>query len=233
MPTLKQKLVAQKIVENRGKSISKAMREVNYSEKTAKNPKNLTDSKGWQELMDERLSDNLISETHEGLLKSQRLDHMTFPLGCKLNNEKEAYIAEEIAKAKKQKREIKEFDILSDEDIIADLKSVNCTVRRIVHGEQARHVYFWSPDNHARKDAIDMSYKLKGRYAPLKVKNMATGLEDLTDEELDDLLKDKSFIIDRYKKYGGTKNPQGEIKAKVSPVVKIRKIRSKGGKHGR
>ncbi len=32
----------------------------------------------------------------------------------------------------------------------------------------ARHVYFWSADNKARDGALDMAYKLKGKYAPEK-----------------------------------------------------------------
>ena len=49
MATVKQKAVLDKIIEKRG-SISAAMREVGYSEATAKNPKNLTQSIGFQQL---------------------------------------------------------------------------------------------------------------------------------------------------------------------------------------
>ena len=48
-PTIKQKKAIQKIVENHG-NVSKAMREVGYEYKTAKNPKNLTESKGYKEV---------------------------------------------------------------------------------------------------------------------------------------------------------------------------------------
>lgn len=61
MPTIKQKLAVQKIVENHG-NISKSMREVGYSENSAKNPKNLTESKGFHELCDELgLTDELLT----------------------------------------------------------------------------------------------------------------------------------------------------------------------------
>lgn len=50
MPTIKQKLVAQKIMQNGG-NVSKAMLEVGYSKKTAKTPQKLTNSKGFQKLM--------------------------------------------------------------------------------------------------------------------------------------------------------------------------------------
>ena len=67
MVTIKQKLVAEKIVENHG-NISKTMEEVGYAKKTAKNPKNLTESKGWQELMDKYIPDSLLAKKHKELL---------------------------------------------------------------------------------------------------------------------------------------------------------------------
>lgn len=59
MATMKQKLAVKKIMEKRG-SVSAVMREVGYDEDTAKNPKNLTESKGYQELLNEYLPDDLI-----------------------------------------------------------------------------------------------------------------------------------------------------------------------------
>lgn len=67
MPTQKQKLVATKIVENRG-NISKSMREAGYSRATAKNPMNLTRSKGWSELMEKDFPDKLLTRQHHKLL---------------------------------------------------------------------------------------------------------------------------------------------------------------------
>ncbi len=67
MPTIKQKLALSKIVENRG-NISKSMLEAGYNETTAKNPKNLTESKGWKELLDKSISDRkLIKVLDDGL----------------------------------------------------------------------------------------------------------------------------------------------------------------------
>ena len=60
MATRKQKLALNKIVENRG-NISKSMREVGYDDTTAKNPKNLTESKGYKELLKgSGLDENLV-----------------------------------------------------------------------------------------------------------------------------------------------------------------------------
>ena len=59
-PTIKQKQAVERIVENHG-NISKSMREVGYEENTCKNPKNLTESKGFKELCDEcGLTDQFI-----------------------------------------------------------------------------------------------------------------------------------------------------------------------------
>jgi len=51
MVTARQKLAVDKIIENRG-NVSRAMLEAGYTPATAKNPKNLTDSDGYKELMD-------------------------------------------------------------------------------------------------------------------------------------------------------------------------------------
>ena len=64
MATIKQKTAFNKIVENRG-NISKTMREVGYSKKTAKNPKNLTQSIGWQELLNTIQDFALINKLNE------------------------------------------------------------------------------------------------------------------------------------------------------------------------
>lgn len=68
MATQKQKEAMNKIMENRGMPISTAMLEVGYKPKTAKNPKNLTESDGWLELMDKYLPEKDLAKVHkEGL----------------------------------------------------------------------------------------------------------------------------------------------------------------------
>lgn len=140
----------QKILDNlaeNGGSMRKAITAAGYSQEMADNPTRITDSKTWGEVLEQALPDSRLTETHDALLKASRLDHMVFGLGPKKNSDKK-----------------EGEDVLSDEDIGSMLEEVNCTLRRIVHGETARHVYFWSNDNRSRKDALDMAYKLKGRY---------------------------------------------------------------------
>lgn len=63
--------VLNKLLENTGISISKAMREAGYGEGYAKNPQDLTRSKTWQDLLDEYLPDDLIAEKHKALLEKK------------------------------------------------------------------------------------------------------------------------------------------------------------------
>ena|SRR3990167_11287931 len=143
MATEKQKLAAEKIMDNHG-NVSKTMLEVGYTEATSKNPKNLTESDGWKELMGSVLSDEKLLEKHNELLNATDIEHMIFPVA------------------------------VTDEEITELLTSVNCKPRKFMHGDTANHVWFWSADNKSRKDALDMAYKLKGKYAGDKVEHSGT-----------------------------------------------------------
>lgn len=74
--TIKQKLVALKITENHG-NISKTMLEVGYSPNTAKKPQNLTESKGWQQLLEEYLPDDKLLKTHDEALQATKWNDFT------------------------------------------------------------------------------------------------------------------------------------------------------------
>lgn len=67
MSTTKQRKALANFMENRGVA-SRAMLDAGYSENSAKNPKNLTDSKGWNELVEQYIPDKLLTRVHkEGL----------------------------------------------------------------------------------------------------------------------------------------------------------------------
>jgi len=73
MATLKQKGVFNKMVENGG-NMGKAMREVGYSEAMAKNPHKVTQSKGFQEIMEKYgLDDATLAKKHKELLESKKV----------------------------------------------------------------------------------------------------------------------------------------------------------------
>lgn len=59
MATERQKNAVEKIVENGG-NVSKAMRDAGYSPETAKTPSKLTNSAGYEELMEAYLPDDML-----------------------------------------------------------------------------------------------------------------------------------------------------------------------------
>lgn len=74
MTTIKQKLAVAKIMESHGAiAVSRAMEEVGYDPTTAKNPKNLTESKGWKELMDDWLPDDKLLKAHDEALDAVKI----------------------------------------------------------------------------------------------------------------------------------------------------------------
>lgn len=153
-----------------GKPVSTAMREAGFSKATAKNPQVLTSTANWKRILEKELSDDLLAEVHVGLMSSQTLGHMVFPLGPKGKDDNDLSGAnpDNNTTPEEDKNLKAERTTLTDKEIKEMLAEVNCKVKRIVHGENARHVYFWSPDNNARRSALDLAYKLKGKYAPEK-----------------------------------------------------------------
>jgi hypothetical protein len=180
-PTEMQVKALEKLIEG-GRTKGEALREVGYSEAVATQPGKVFGSPTLIALMDEiggsvskvemktwmaliykeiGMGEDELGKKHK-LLNATRLDHMLFPTGPKEDTD--------------------DPDELSDNGIRELLASVNCTVRRIIHGEQARHVYFWSADNKARKEALDMAYNLRGSYAPKKTQsNHLVGVFSMSD----------------------------------------------------
>ena len=79
-PTTKQKKVMEIITENQGIPIGKAMEQAGYTKVTAESPTNLTNSKSWQQLMDEYLPDQLLQRKHqEGLDATKKEDKEQVP----------------------------------------------------------------------------------------------------------------------------------------------------------
>lgn len=130
-----------------GSTIKSAMVKAGYSEKTAKRTNKVTRTKGWEELMQQELPDGLLAKKHRELLDGTEIDHMVFPLN------------------------------ISDEEITELLVSANCLAKKFMHSETQTHVWFFAPDNKAKKDALDMAYKLKGKYAPDKHLNVNVEVE--------------------------------------------------------
>lgn len=167
MPTTKQIKAAKLFVENLGnpdtKTLAEVLRAAGYSEVQARNPQQITSTKTWQSLIEEYLPDDMLAQAHQSLIVSQKLDHMVFPLGPKGEDEPNLSGSKPNAENSIEKSGVKvERTTLTDEEIKDMLAEVNCTVRRIVHGETGRHVYFWSPDTASRSKAVELAYKIKG-----------------------------------------------------------------------
>lgn len=77
MATHKQKLVAKDILENTGKPISRAMLDAGYAPATAKNPSELTESKGWNELLEEMLPDEDLLNAPKEALRAMKWNDFT------------------------------------------------------------------------------------------------------------------------------------------------------------
>lgn len=67
----RQKLLAKKLIENGG-NVSKSMVEVGYSKAYAKNPQKITNTKSWEELMEQYLPDEKLQQVHEEGLEATR-----------------------------------------------------------------------------------------------------------------------------------------------------------------
>lgn len=134
MATIKQKKVANLIIKNKG-NVSKSMKEAGYSKASSKNPKIVTTSKGWEELMDEYLPEIELARLHREQLNAE----MT--------------------------------------------RSLNFKVVKL-------------PDNDARLKALDLAYKLKGKYAPEQIELTKRKYQDLSNKELLELqTKLKNYLL--------------------------------------
>lgn len=160
-PTIRQKRVVKKVVEmveNGGSvSVSKAMREAGYSEATASNPKKVTSTKTWQDLMNEYLPDEDLQQHHKQLLNLGRIEHMV--MSSSLTKDEARALIEDVH---------------------------GCTVKKMREINGQLHVWFLAPDATAKKSALELAYKIKGKFAPSEVNvTVKSKLDNLTDEELE------------------------------------------------
>lgn len=72
-PNMRQKKAFENVLENGG-NLGKALVDAGYSETTSKRPKKVTETKGWKELLDKYIDDNLLQETLKNGLKAEYND---------------------------------------------------------------------------------------------------------------------------------------------------------------
>lgn len=152
MVTIKQETAAKKLMENHG-NVSKAMLDAGYDPTTAKNPKNLTESKGFQELMGEAFPFRKLKKKHNELLNAAHLRTMIF------------------------EEEAEDEDIRKYLQLIQGVKVVSITLKKIekynkktktTSENRWKEVRYVSPDRKTQISSLDMMYKILGHYAPIK-----------------------------------------------------------------
>ena len=74
--TIKQSLAIKNVMENHG-NVSRAMLDAGYTPATAKNPKNLTESKPFKELLATELKDSLLVKKHKEALDATKWNDFT------------------------------------------------------------------------------------------------------------------------------------------------------------
>ena len=116
-------------------TLGKILRESGYSDSMSLQPSRIVQSKSFQELLNEYLPDDLITEVHGDALQAAKLDHYVFP-------------------AKEDDEVIKET--------VESVKGAKLV--KIRKNLQWKRAYFWIPDNQSRMKAIAEAYKVKGSY---------------------------------------------------------------------
>lgn len=69
--TLRQKIVFSKLMEGKGSSMKKILKEAGYSESVQNAPTKVTKSKTWQDLMEQYLPDDQLAKIHNDLLNKK------------------------------------------------------------------------------------------------------------------------------------------------------------------
>lgn len=173
------KRLAKKILEigkkNLGKGkplppLGQVMKSVGYSDSYSANPQQLKGTETWDELMKIFLPDSLIAQRHHELLNHGEISHFIFPL----------------KELSKKEREKKEDSQINDDEIKMVIESVpGCKLIYIKRDKYFGAVaYFQAPSGRIRKDALDMSYKLKAKYAPDKIELTKRKYQDMSNAEL-------------------------------------------------
>ena len=156
---------------NSKNSMGKIMLEVGYSHAYAKNPQKLKNTKGWKDLITLAVPEDEVVLSHGELLHAFRLQHYIFSISE------------------------------SDEIIKAIINSLpGCRLVKINKLQQHKKAYYHAPDNRIRKDAIDMAYKLRGRYIK-EQERQEDPYDSMSDEELEKREKElEEKVKSRYDK---------------------------------
>lgn len=135
-------------------NVSKSMIEAGYSKASAKNPIRVTGSKGWNELVADNMPQDVIAVELRALLDAKEAKWFVFPTRMK------------------------------DEDIEESVRGVGFKVICIRPSPIGKMAWYSIANNHAKKDALDLYFKITGKYAPEQITITKRKYQDLTNEEL-------------------------------------------------
>lgn len=167
MATERQKKTLEKLGE--GMALSKAMREAGYSPSYSKNPQDLKSKKSFQEIFDNRITDELITKATKQLVNYKQSVKYEFP---------SSYTEDEVHKAMK-KHGFRKSQYFHKK--VTETKVYKGVVVQVeywaVHGSK--------PSGVVIPKGIDIAMKGKGYYAPDKIAFTDTEGRSLEDDDLD------------------------------------------------
>jgi hypothetical protein len=160
-----QKMKYKRVIDglSKGEKLGEAVKSAGYSDSTAKKPSKITKKQTFQELLDDILPQEFVVDQHKRLYSEHR--HLDQIRLDTLDDEKIAQAREGYENTSVIKNEEEGYTIIIINEV----------------------------DRQARKDAIELAYKLRGSFAPDKIE-VKRELQDYSDEELMALLKDKEDV---------------------------------------
>lgn len=168
--------------KNPQKGMKAAMMAAGYSESYAINPRNLKNSLGWQELTRLYLGEDRLAKLHSELLDAAVIQEYSFPADA-------------------------DGKVMTDSKIKELIESVpGCKVRHIRNMKNKdgyvyeRIAFYNSPDNKNRREALDMAYKVLGKYEP-SIVMVKPEYAHLSDDELDARIGALESAVHRGKDY--------------------------------
>ena len=141
-------------------SMGEAMRAEGYSKTYAKSPDKLRKTDSWQALMEKYLPEKELARHHKELLNANEIGKFDFSMHVSDEEIKEV-VEEEYG-----------FRIVKIVEVYTDDKKF-----------RRKTAYYLVPNTKAKKDALDMAYKLNKKYGDTTIIHKFGGLSDAELEE--------------------------------------------------
>lgn len=172
--------------------LSKAMREVGFSESYSKNPQRITKNEGYRKILDKAgLTDDFLAARHREAVGSTLLREYDFP-----HTRKESLVKiDEDDPAWNENGRKKQYKTIH-ESIPVTKKAIKKIVEKIAGAKfveaivyyDKTTVFFTVPDNGSRNKALEMSYKVKGHFSPEEHEHVIADATEAEREALADIL---------------------------------------------